>query len=58
MKWSFSHEPVAWIAVVAIVLSILKDYLTHSLDLGTAVNAVVVALGGVIARANVTPTGK
>ncbi len=56
MKLSFSHEPVAWITVIIIVLNVVKDFLTHSLDLATAVSSIVVALGGVVARAKVSPT--
>lgn len=54
----FSKEPVAWLTLVAIVATIAKDVLTHNLDIGTAVNSLIVAFGGVIVRGSVTPIEK
>lgn len=54
----FSNQPVAWLTALAIVATVVTDYLNKSVDLGTAVNSVVVALGGVVVRNVVTPTAK
>lgn len=55
---TFSKQPVAWIAALVVVLNVVSDLLTHSVDLGTAVNTVVTALGAVIAWNKVSPASK
>lgn len=50
-----TREPVLWASALLAVAAVVTDYLNKGVDLGTAVNLVVVALGGLVARTAVTP---
>ena len=54
----FTREPVAWITFLVVVATVVRDVLTGSLDIGTAVNTAIAALGGITARQLVTPVEK
>lgn len=54
----FKTEPVLWLTAVIMVLNAVLAYLTHGIDLGTAVNLIVEAVGGLIVRNSVTPIVK
>lgn len=56
MNFKLTHEPVLWLTTLAVVATIVADFFSKSVDLGTAVNSVVVAIGGLVARSAVTPT--
>lgn len=51
----FTKEPVAWLTFLIVAITVVRDVLTGSLDVGTAVNSVIAALGGVTVRQLVTP---
>lgn len=55
---TFSKQPVAWITATVLILNIVKDVLTHNIDIGTAVNSAIIALGGVITWHKVSPVSK
>jgi hypothetical protein len=53
-----SHEPIAYFTFVIVVATVVRDVLSHNVDIGTAVNAIIVATAGVIGRQSVVPLSK
>lgn len=54
-KLKFSNQPVAWITTIAAVLQVVASVLNHTVDVGTAVNSVIVLLAGVVTWKKVSP---
>lgn len=54
----FSEQPVAWLTAIATILMVVVDVLNGTIDIGTGVNAIVVALSGIVAWHKVTPVSK
>lgn len=53
-----SKEPVAYLTFVIIAITVIRDIVAGTVDIGTAVDALVFAFGGIIARQAVTPNSK
>ncbi len=49
----FKKEPVVWVTALILALQAVQAYLSKTADLGTAINAVLTALGGLIVRQTV-----
>lgn len=54
----FSNQPVAWLTFISVVATIAIDVINKQVDIGTAVNSLIVAAGGVIMWRKVTPIEK
>lgn len=53
-----SKEPVAYLTFLIVAVTIVRDVVAHTVDIGTAVDSLVFAFGGVLARQSVTPNSK
>lgn len=58
MKLSFSHEPVAYIALILAILSVVKSVLMHEPITETILQPVIIAGSAVVMRQKVTPVAK
>jgi hypothetical protein len=53
----WSKEPVAYITFLILIGTTLVDYLHRTVDVGTALNAIIVGVGGIVTRSIVYPPG-
>lgn len=53
-----TKEPVAYLTFVIIAVTVIRDIVAGNVDIGTAVDSLVFAFGGLLARQAVTPNSK